>query len=499
MKPDEPHASQVQRVPAEMEAIWREIQARLKESLGAHVFRSWLSAMRIVSFVNGRLTLSCSSQFKKEYIATNFMDHLKLHWRQHTQAVRSIELVVEAERTMVRPQATRPGTTASQSPAQNAAYAKANGARAAALLNAGMSTHTSRPQIKPSSSLLTGALPSPQFTFENFVAGAPNELALASARHVAQEPGKRYSSLYLHSASGFGKTHLLNAIGNEALRQNPEIKVAYMTAGTFMNCFGQATRDNDAMSFRDMVRSVDLLMLDDLQFIVGRESTFREFISTFKALQDAGKQVIIAADRPASELEGIDEHSRSRLSGGLTVAVGAPDFALRLAILKRKLADLRAGGRLIEVSDNVLEYIAHKIDSNPRELEGALKCVANNFEIERSETSLEKVQELVRHLIKSQDRRITIEDIQKKVALFYHVSMRDLLSHRRDRIIVRPRQVAMFLCKEMTTRSLPEIGRRFGGRDHTTVLYGVRRIADMKKENVALSDEIDLLKRMIEN
>lgn len=499
MKPDEPHAASAQRVPAEMEGMWREIQARLRESLGAHVFRSWLSAMRIVSFTNGRLMLSCSSQFRKEYILANFMDHLKLHWRQHTQAVRSIELVVEAERAMVRAQPQRPGAPAPQTPAQSANYVRANGARSAALLNAGMSTHTSRPPIKPSASLLGSAAPNPQFTFENFVVGAPNELAFASARHVAQEPGKRYSALYLHSASGFGKTHLLNAIGNEALRGNPELKIVYMTAGTFMNSFGQATRDNDAMGFRDLVRSIDMLMLDDLQFIIGRDSTFREFISTFKALQDAGKQVIIAADRPASELEGIDEHSRSRLSGGLTVAIGAPDFALRLAILKRKLADLRAAGRMIEVSDSVLEYIAHKIDSNPRELEGALKCVANNSEIERSETSLEKVQELVRHLIKSQDRRITIEDIQKKVALFYHVSMRDLLSHRRDRIIVRPRQVAMFLCKEMTTRSLPEIGRRFGGRDHTTVLYGVRRIADMRKENASLSDEIDLLKRMIEN
>jgi chromosomal replication initiator protein len=384
-------------------------------------------------------------------------------------------------------------------PAPSSTYSRGTGVRSAALLNAGMSTHTSRPPIKPASSMLGNAQPNPQFTFDNFVVGAPNELAFASARHVAMEPGKRYSALYLHSASGFGKTHLLNAIGNEAMRQNPELKVAYMTAGTFMNAFGQATRDNDSMGFRDMVRSVDMLMLDDLQFIVGRDATFREFIQTFKALQDAGKQVIIAADRPASELEGIDEHSRSRLSGALTVTITSPDYALRMAILKRKLADLRASGRVIEISDNVLEYIAHKIDSNPRELEGALKCVANNSEIERAETSLEKVQELVRHLVKSQDRRITIEDIQKKVALFYHVSMRDLLSHRRDRIIVRPRQVAMFLCKEMTTRSLPEIGRRFGGRDHTTVLYGVRRIAEMRKENAALSDEIDLLKRMIEN
>ncbi|HXZ68871.1 MAG TPA: chromosomal replication initiator protein DnaA [Alphaproteobacteria bacterium] len=496
MKPGEHQPSSPQRVPAEMDGIWREIQSRLKESLGAHVFRSWLSAMRIVSFANGRLTLSCSSQFKREYIQTNFMDHLKLHWRQHTQAVRSIELVVEAERTLVRPQPTSARPASPQMPASSA-YAR-TATRSAALLNGGMSMHTSRPQIKPAATAIGSTLPNPQYTFENFVVGTPNELAFASARHVAQEPGKRYSALYLHSASGFGKTHLLNAIGNEAMRLNSELKVAYMTAGTFMNAFGQATRDNDPMGFRDLVRSVDMLMLDDLQFIVGRDATFREFIATFKHLQDAGKQVIIAADRPASELEGIDEHARSRLSGALTVTIGPPDYTLRMAILKRKLADLRATGRVIEVSDNVLEYLAHKIDSNPRELEGALKCVANNAEIERSETSLEKVQELVRHLVKSQERRITIEDIQKKVSLFYHVSMRDLLSHRRDRIIVRPRQVAMYLCKEMTTRSLPEIGRRFGGRDHTTVLYGVRRIADMKKENAALSDEIDLLKRMIE-
>jgi chromosomal replication initiator protein len=253
------------------------------------------------------------------------------------------------------------------------------------------------------------------------------------------------------------------------------------------------------MVFRELVRSVDLLILDDLQFICGRTPTLREFIQTFSALVSAGKRVIITADRPASKIEDIDEHVRTRLSSGLTVTMEAADYDLRLAILRRKLADRLPAERRHFVPEICLEYIAHKVDTNPRELEAALKCVTANCELMGKPIGLEMTQEFVRHLIRTADRRITIEEIQKEVSSYYGVSMRDLLSHRRDRQIVRPRQIAMFLAKELTTRSLPEIGRRFGGRDHTTVLYGVRKIGQMRSENATLADEIDLLKRMIES
>jgi len=484
------------RVSAELQANWRELLFRLRESLGNQTVNSWLASLRIVSCVDGRLVMSTSSEFRRERIMNTYHDRIRLLWRQADPSIRSVEIVVEPERPTN--QGSRAAAlTQSSTPARSVTVSRPN--RADAIVKGVVPS--ARPPVKSSASLLSSSGLDPKLVFDNFVVGTSNELAFASARHVAMEPGKRYTALYLHSVSGFGKTHLLNAIGNEALKQHPELKVVYLPAGSFMTGYGQATRENDSMGFRDIVRSVDLLLLDDLQFICagGRSATFSEFIQTFKALQEAGKQVVIAADRPASALDGIEEHARSRLCGALTVTITPPDADLRIAILKRKLVDMRASGRLIEIADNVLDYIAHKVDSNPRELLGALACVANNSEVERAETTLEKAQELVQHLVRVTDRRITIEDIQKKVAAFYHVPMRDLLSHRRDRAIVRPRQVAMYLCKRLTTRSLPEIGRRFGNRDHTTVLYGVRRIGEMREQNTVLSDEIELLKRMIEN
>jgi chromosomal replication initiator protein len=480
VKPAEPMQSS--RIPADLEAKWPSIQDRLKHSAGTHNYNSYLGSLRLVSLVNGRLTLSSPSSFRRERVISQYMEQLRALCRQSDPSIRAIEIVVEPDKGPARAGA---AYMKSPMPTRNVPIARPMIARTEGM--------------KPSYSVLAGAAPNAALTFDNFVVGASNELACASARHVAMEPGKRYAALYLYSASGLGKTHLLNALANEAARLHPEMKIAYVPAGTFMHHYTQSAREGDTNQFRDEIRSVDMIILDDLQFICGRDKTVHEFIQTFNALQDAGKQVVIAADRPPSEIEGIDAHARSRLCGALAVTIMPPDFELRKAIIVRKLADMRASGRTIEISDSVIDFIAHKIDSNPRELGGALNRIANNSEISRAGTTLEMAQQLVHDLIRAPERRITIEDIQKKVASYYHVSMRDLLSHRRDRVIVRPRQVAMYLCKELTTRSLPEIGRRFGGRDHTTVLYGVRRIGQMKQENTTLADEIELLRRMLEN
>ncbi|MFO1187908.1 MAG: chromosomal replication initiator protein DnaA [Alphaproteobacteria bacterium] len=477
------------RVPGsgDLEAKWQAVQARLKVSLGAHTFNSWISSLRFVEMKGGRVTLAAPSIYRRNHVAAQFQERIWLHWRSADASVSGVEIIVD--------------------PTARGALAHSNGMRPPIPVEAQAPGHMRPSRLRPNRPGQTQRLPDfvadcapdPQHTFDRFVVGPSNQLAFAAAERVAKEPSANYNPFYLYCPSGFGKTHLVSAIGREAMRINPQIKVAYVPAEKFMIHYSSSARDGETNAFREMIRAVDLLILDDLQFICSRPQTLREFIQTFSALVSAGKRVVITADRPAAKIEDIDEHVRSRLSSGLTVSMEAPDYDLRLAILKRKLADRLPADRRHFVPDNCLELIAHKVDTNPRELEAALKCVTANCELMNRPISLEMTQEFVKHLVRTADRRITIEEIQKEVSSFYGVSMRDLLSHRRDRQIVRPRQIAMFLAKELTTRSLPEIGRRFGGRDHTTVLYGVRKIGEMREENQALADEIDLLKRMIES
>jgi chromosomal replication initiator protein len=470
---------------ADLEGHWKTVQTRLKAMLGNHKFNSWLGSMRLVDFKAGRVTLAATSIYRRNHIIAQYHERIRLVWRQVEPSVTTIDVIVDplsqdkslnvgAPHVSPHPLSGDTLRPSSKSPPRPP-------------------RHTRLPDI------LIDAEPDPQYTFDRFVVGATNKLAFAAAERVAKEPSGNYNPFYLYCPSGFGKTHLVNAIGREAMRHSPGLKVAYVPAEKFMMHYATSAREGETIAFREQIRNVDLLILDDLQFICGRTPTVREFAQTFSALVSAGKRVIITADRPAAQLEDIEDHVRTRLGSGLTVTIERADFDLRLAILKRKLIDRLSAERRHLVSDAVLEFIARKIDTNPRELEAALKCVAANCELMGKPISLEMTQEFVRHLVRSADRRITVEDIQKEVSSFYGVSMRDLLSHRRDRLIVRPRQVAMFLAKELTTRSLPEIGRRFGGRDHTTVLYGVRKIAQLRQEDAALADEIDLLKRMIES
>ena len=473
-----------------IETAWANVQQDLRHSYGSSVYNSWLRSLRVVKVDNGRLTLSSPSTFRRDYIATHYFDRIRLLWRQAEPSITSIDLIVEPPsatkeaRPRVRPEGRGQWAGSIPTPAQPAATTM---------------TSASGRRNSRANDVLSETSPNLAMTFQNYVVGKSNELACAAARHAAQEPFARYNPLYLHCPSGYGKTHIVNAIGNEALSINPDLRVACVPAERFMYYYTHSVRDGDMISFKERVRSVDILIIDDLQFICGREGTVRELTATFNALIAAGKQVVFAADRAPSDLPGIDDHFRSRLGGGLTVSIGAPELEMRLEILKTKLSDIRSQAPRIDVPETILEFLARKIDSNPRELEGALKCVAANSELMGKAISLERTQDLIRHLLKSADRRLTIEDIQKQVTSYYQVSMRDLLSHRRDRSIVRPRQIAMFLCKELTSRSLPEIGRRFGGRDHTTVLYGVRKIADLTKKDTALADEIELLRRMLLN
>lgn len=338
----------------------------------------------------------------------------------------------------------------------------------------------------------------PRFTFENFVVGKPNELAHAAARRVAEAcagPVRMvpFNPLFLYGGVGLGKTHLMHAIAWHVRSHACNRKVIYLSAEKFMYQFIRALRFKSTMDFKEQFRSVDLLMIDDVQFISGKESTQEEFFHTFNALVDNNRQIVISADKLPSDLEGIEERMRSRLGWGLVADLHPTTYELRMGILEAKAE--RNG---VPIPRKVMEFLAHKITSNIRELEGALNRITANRQLVGREITLESVQEELRDLLRSHERRVTIDEIQRRVAEHFNIRLGEMTSDRRARAVARPRQVAMYLAKQLTTRSLPEIGRKFGGRDHTTVIHAVRKIEELKATDAALAEDVELLRRMLQ-
>jgi chromosomal replication initiator protein len=341
-----------------------------------------------------------------------------------------------------------------------------------------------------------GASFDPRFTFDNFVIGSSNELAYAAAKRVAEsvEVVNGCNPLYIYGGVGLGKTHLLHAIASRVENDGSGRKVLYLSAEKFMYQFIKAIRQKDTVTFKEQFRSVDVLILDDVQFISRKDSTQEEFFHTFNALIDQNKQVIISGDRSPSDLEGVEERVRSRLSWGLVVDVQPTSFELRLGILQAKVAQAK-----VNVPQSVLEFLAQKITSNIRELEGALNRVVAHSTLVGRPITIDNAQDVLRDLLKSNDRRITIEEIQKKVSDHFGLKVADLNSARRSRAIARPRQVAMYLSKKLTTKSLPEIGRKFGGKDHTTVIHAVKKIDELCGGDACFAEEVELLSKMLQN
>ena len=339
-----------------------------------------------------------------------------------------------------------------------------------------------------------------RLSFDTFVVGRSNTLAQAAAKQVAvakRGDAVMFNPLYIHAGVGLGKTHLLQAItwaGNAA----GERKILYLTAEKFMYGFVSALRTQTALAFKEALRGIGVLVIDDLQFLQGK-STQAEFCHTLNALIDAGRQVVIASDRPPSDLESLDDRVRSRLAGGLVVEMGSLGEELRFEILKARVMAARAHHPCFDVPLPVLSYIAKTVTHNGRDLEGALNRLLAHNKLTGHAVTLEMAEREVRDLIRPQEpKRVKIEDIQRVVARQYNVSRSDLLSSRRTANVVRPRQVAMYLAKTLTLRSLPEIGRRFGGRDHTTVLHAVRKIEGLVGNDMALAEEIEILKRQLQ-
>ncbi|SIS89310.1 chromosomal replication initiator protein DnaA [Insolitispirillum peregrinum] len=333
----------------------------------------------------------------------------------------------------------------------------------------------------------------PRYTFENFVTGKPNEFAYAAAQRVADSDRVAFNPLFLYGGVGLGKTHLMHAIAWAIRERHPGRRVVYLSAEKFMYSFVKALRYKTTMDFKEQFRSVDVLMIDDVQFISGKDSTQEEFFHTFNALVDQGRQIVISADKSPADLEDIGDRLRSRLASGLVADIHPTTYELRLGILAAKAEQMGT-----DVPTKVLEFLAHKISSNVRELEGALTRLIAHAQLVGRDLSLETAQDVLRDVLRANDRRITIEDIQKKVAEHFQIRLSDMGSARRSRSVARPRQVAMYLSKQLTSRSLPEIGRKFGGRDHTTVMHAVKKVEELIGSDDTFAEDVDLLRRMLE-
>jgi chromosomal replication initiator protein len=365
------------------------------------------------------------------------------------------------------------------------------------------------PSQKPTAQLTTKPMParrdttgaSPldaRFTFDTFVVGKPNELAHAAARRVAEGGPVTFNPLFLYGGVGLGKTHLMHAIAAELKQRSPELNVLYLSAEQFMYRFITALRERKMMDFKQLFRSVDVLMVDDVQFIGGKDSTQEEFFHTFNALVDSGKQIIISADRAPGEIKDLEERIKSRLQCGLVVDLHPTDYELRLGILQSKVDVYAAQYPELEIADGVLEFLAHRISTNVRVLEGALTRLFAFASLVGREITLELTQDCLSDVLKASDRKVTVEEIQRKVSDHYNIRLSDMIGPKRVRNYARPRQIAMYLAKQMTSRSLPEIGRRFGGRDHTTVMHGVRRIEELMSLDSQIADDLELLRRALQ-
>jgi chromosomal replication initiator protein len=466
---------------------WQRVKARLRIELGEDVYSSWFARMELESVGEGNVRLSVPTRFLRNWIQSHYSEKVLGNWQSEEPTITRMELTVRS--SALRPLPIKPKHVPGTPPVRETHEANLNGTDVRPSVPF-MSVHEA----------LGGSPLDPRLSFESFIVGRSNTLAHAAAKQVAASrrgDSMMFNPLYIHAGVGLGKTHLLQAIawaGNGGER-----KVLYLTAERFMYGFVSALRTQTTLAFKEALRAIDVLIIDDLQFLQGR-STQAEFCHTLNALIDAGRQVVIASDRPPADLESLDDRVRSRLAGGLVVEIGSLGEELRLEILKSRIVAACAHHPGFEVPAPVLVFIAKSVTHNGRDLEGAVNRLLAHNKLSGQPVTLEMAEREMRDLIRpAEPKRVRIEDIQRIVARQYNVSRADLLSSRRTANVVRPRQVAMYLAKVLTLRSLPEIGRRFGGRDHTTVLHAVRKIENLANKDTSLAEEIEALKRQLQD
>ena len=455
-----------------IDRIWARVRGRLRQEFGESTYRSWIRSLVLEEVVNKRVTLAAPTLFMRDRIVAQYGDRIMFAWAaESADTINDCVITVGSSDELV-------SETATGDPLATKNFVSVEPKV--------IGTKTKR------ANSIEGSLDS-RFTFDNFVVGKPNELGYAAAQRVSGSDEVLFNPLFLYGAVGLGKTHLMHSIAWDIRLRDPSRRVLYLSAEKFMYQFIRALRFKDTMAFKDQFRSVDVLMIDDVQFIGGKDSTQEEFFHTFNALVDQNRQVIISADKSPTDLEGLEERLRSRLGWGLVADIHPTTYELRLGILQSKVEKLG-----VAVPTKVLEFLAHKITSNVRELEGAMNRIAAHATLVGRDITLEATQEVLHDLLRSYERRVTIEEIQRQVASHYQIRVGDMHSARRSRSIARPRQIAMFLAKQLTQHSLPDIGRRFGGRDHTTVLHAVKKIDELCIIDKQFQDDVEFLRRMLE-
>ncbi|MGJ8622998.1 MAG: chromosomal replication initiator protein DnaA [Yoonia sp.] len=440
--------------------LWVKVLQALKATVGASNYSSWIAPLEFAQLNDGVAIFDVPTNFIGNYVSQNFGDQIIYQLKKAGQDVDRLRFRVPSQR----------GETAKP-----------------------------KEKTKPAAPRDASSAPlDARFTFDTFVVGKPNELAHAAARRVAEGGPVTFNPLFLYGGVGLGKTHLMHAIAHELKLRSPDLNVLYLSAEQFMYRFITALRERKMMDFKQLFRSVDVLMVDDVQFIAGKDSTQEEFFHTFNALVDSGKQIIISADRAPGEIKDLEERIKSRLQCGLVVDLHPTDYELRLGILQSKVDFYAAQYPDLEIDNGVLEFLAHRISTNVRVLEGALTRLFAFASLVGREITLELTQDCLSDVLKASDRKVTVEEIQRKVSEHYNIRLSDMIGPKRVRNYARPRQIAMYLAKQMTSRSLPEIGRRFGGRDHTTVMHGVRRIEELMALDSQIADDLELLRRALQ-
>ena len=444
-----------------IDVSWPKITSELKKSLDKDTFQNWIKPIYFESHIDTSLTLSVPTRFLRDWIIKNYASVIKKAYMDQGHSIDKLAILVKENNNRIIP-----GTEV---------------------------IYEDKDDDEDTYYDDISAPLDPKFTFDNFIVGKPNELAYAAAQRVAQSEVVSFNPLFLYGGVGLGKTHLMHAVAWNIKKRNPKKNVVYLTAEKFMYQFIKALRFKNIMSFKEQFRSVDVLMIDDVQFIIGKDNTQEEFFHTFNTLIDKKRQIIISADKSPADLDGLEDRLKSRLGWGLVADIHPLTYELRLGILQAK-----AEQKSLNLKQEVMEFLANKITNNVREMEGALNRLAVHASIQKSEISVDLVKNVLKDLLRTNSRKITIDEIQKKVVEHYNIKLSDMHSPRRSRSVARPRQVAMYLAKSITTRSLPEIGRKFGGRDHTTVIHAIKTIEEIMVNDPNLAEDIELLTRILQ-
>jgi chromosomal replication initiator protein len=463
-----------------MENFWQACSARLEQELTPQQYSAWIKPLIPLDYEEGRLRIAAPNRFKLDWVKTQFANRITALATEHYESAVDVQFVLDPRTNTRRPNMLAPAAAEGGDVAGLPERAAVG--TVASLAEAMQESNPRRDQSRINTAL----------TFDSFVTGKANQLARAAAIQVANNPGVSYNPLFLYGGVGLGKTHLIHAIGNQVLADNPNVKIRYIHAEQYVRDVVTAYQRKGFDDFKRYYHSLDLLLIDDIQFFGGKNRTQEEFFYAFEALIAAKKQIIITSDTYPKEITGMDDRLISRFDSGLTVAVEPPELEMRVAILLKKAAQEGVG-----LSDDVAFFVAKHLRSNVRELEGALRKILAYSRFHGKDITIDVVKDALKDLLSVQNRQISVENIQKTVADFFNIKVADMYSKKRPANIARPRQIAMYLAKELTQKSLPEIGELFGGRDHTTVLHAVRKIGADRTKNPEVNHELHVLEQTL--